>query len=643
MSVSISIDVFGEREAVSSGFGQANQLFEPCGASSLEVYAGIEAFHCGVDCGVDGEFVAAGVNAEFEIAGQTEVIDRIGDGGNIKSEFVLELFEISLIVDALIKTATEFGRNGLDWDAFVGNGGKNDEKFEGSLCAVRLVHRYLGDEVSFFSGVHDDAIDFSGLLHCGEVLLRGFSQKVGRDAEGFRESLERNGGEEFGMAIHELIDFVGRGGLADEVRYIDGVEIAGGDEASDCLRVDVIGIAKIRMVPAQGFDCRIGSLANSRGFRADDRMFAVGLVPDWRYVDTFLLSHDAGAKLSFCLVREAVACSDRILTQSKTFAIHVAPWKSGSTSEARTQSSLFLRGQTTSIHDVRQSMRNRVSRLRLIRIFSGGSLSIKQTSQLKARNGSRMPSKKHDSVNSHRTMQVVDHVRVLIENGTLKPGDKIPPERELARSLKISRASLRTGIGHLAAMGVMKIRHGVGTFVEDGPPDFGKASLSLMGALHGFQSWQMFEARLILEGALAALAAERGKEEHHAVMAEEVAEMFASLNSPSEYLIHDVLFHRIIAKASGNPILAAIMETVTSTMYDVRRKTVERSTDLRESAEMHRKIYRAIRSRNSEEARKLMIQHLRMAQTSQGMEVPADKKAPDNAPRKKRGKLAVKS
>jgi GntR family transcriptional repressor for pyruvate dehydrogenase complex len=254
-----------------------------------------------------------------------------------------------------------------------------------------------------------------------------------------------------------------------------------------------------------------------------------------------------------------------------------------------------------------------------------------------------MPSKKHASVNSHRTMQVVDHVRVLIENGTLKPGDKIPPERELARSLKISRASLRTGIGHLAAMGVMKIRHGVGTFVEDGPPDFGKASLSLMGALHGFQSWQMFEARLILEGALAALAAERGKAEHHAVMAEEVAEMFASLNSPSEYLIHDVLFHRIIAKASGNPILAAIMETVTSTMYDVRRKTVERSTDLRESAEMHRKIYRAIRSRNPEEARKLMIQHLRMAQTSQGMEVPADKKAPDNAPRKKRGKLAVKS
>jgi len=224
-------------------------------------------------------------------------------------------------------------------------------------------------------------------------------------------------------------------------------------------------------------------------------------------------------------------------------------------------------------------------------------------------------------------MQVVNHVRSLIENGTLQPGDKLPPERELARDLKISRASLRTGIGYLAAMGVMKIRHGVGTFVADGPPDLGKASLSFMGALHGFQSWQMFEARIILESSLAALAAERGKEEHHAALAEEVAEMFAAIENPTEYLIHDVLFHRIIAQASGNPILAAIMETVTSSMYDKRRKTVERAIDLRESAEMHREIYRAMRARKPADARRLMEQHLRMAQTAQGMERPGDKRA----------------
>jgi len=81
-----------------------------------------------------------------------------------------------------------------------------------------------------------------------------------------------------------------------------------------------------------------------------------------------------------------------------------------------------------------------------------------------------------DQPDTHRTQQVVDHIRSLIENGTLQPGDKIPPEREFARTLKISRASLRTGIGYLAAMGVMKVKHGVGTFIADGPAEFGKAS-----------------------------------------------------------------------------------------------------------------------------------------------------------------------
>jgi len=240
-------------------------------------------------------------------------------------------------------------------------------------------------------------------------------------------------------------------------------------------------------------------------------------------------------------------------------------------------------------------------------------------------------------VDTHRTMDVVNHIRRLIESGTLKPGDKLPPEREFAGSLKISRASLRTGIGYLAAMGVMKVRHGVGTFVADGPPEFAKAYLSFMGALHGFQASQMWEARLILEGNLAAFAAERGNEEHHAALAEEVAEMFAAVGNPTEYLIHDVLFHRIISRASGNPILASLMETITSALYDRRRRTVERSTDLRESAEMHREIYRAIRARKPVEARSLMDRHLRMAEAAQDMEDSSGRKRAQVNGRHKKG------
>jgi GntR family transcriptional repressor for pyruvate dehydrogenase complex len=233
-----------------------------------------------------------------------------------------------------------------------------------------------------------------------------------------------------------------------------------------------------------------------------------------------------------------------------------------------------------------------------------------------------MQAHKARNLDGQLTSQVVDFIRSKIEDGTLKPGDRIPPEREFAKELRISRASLRMGIGYLAAMGVMKVRHGVGTFVADGPAEFGKSSLGLLGALHGFKPWQMFEVRNLLETSLAALAAERGNDGHFTVLAEEVAEMYAAIDDPAEYLIHDVRFHRTIAQASGNPILAALMETVSTALYEERRKTAERARDRKISVEAHREIYRAIRTGNVIEARSAMERHLRSAEDEQATEQP---------------------
>lgn len=106
--------------------------------------------------------------------------------------------------------------------------------------------------------------------------------------------------------------------------------------------------------------------------------------------------------------------------------------------------------------------------------------------------------------------------------------------------------------------------------------------------------------------------------------------------SPQTRLANVKLLHRIISQASGNPILAALMETVTSSMYDRRSKTVGRSIDLRESAEMHREIFRAIRARNPQEARRLMEQHLRLAQIAQDMERPSPRTATKGSAQPKR-------
>lgn len=216
--------------------------------------------------------------------------------------------------------------------------------------------------------------------------------------------------------------------------------------------------------------------------------------------------------------------------------------------------------------------------------------------------------------------QVVRHVALLIERGELRPGDRLSPERELARALGVSRPTVRAGLHALAAMGVTESRQGAGTFITEGPPRLGAGPLSFLAALHGFTRDEIFEARKVLEVGAAGLAAERGLTDRLAPMAEEVTGMFASLTEPQTFLVHDVRFHRAVAAAGGNPVLLALVEMVSSLVYETRRRTVERAHDLKESAEMHRRIYQAIRDKNSDRAREEMARHLDLARMAQASE-----------------------
>jgi GntR family transcriptional regulator, transcriptional repressor for pyruvate dehydrogenase complex len=216
--------------------------------------------------------------------------------------------------------------------------------------------------------------------------------------------------------------------------------------------------------------------------------------------------------------------------------------------------------------------------------------------------------------------QVVHHVALLIERGELRPGDRLPPERELALELGVSRPTVRAGLHALAAMGVTESRQGAGTFITGGPPRLGAGPLSFLAALHGFSRDQIFEARKILEVGAAGLAAELGLSDRLAPMAEEVTGMFANLSEPQTFLLHDIRFHRAVAGAAGNPVLLALVEMVSSLVWEQRRLTVERAHDLKESAEMHRRIYQAIRDRDPERARMEMTKHLDLARQAQASE-----------------------
>jgi GntR family transcriptional repressor for pyruvate dehydrogenase complex len=230
-----------------------------------------------------------------------------------------------------------------------------------------------------------------------------------------------------------------------------------------------------------------------------------------------------------------------------------------------------------------------------------------------------MPSKPETAAGADQqvAMDVVEHIREQLQSGTLKAGDKLPPEREFAHALGVSRSSLRSGIGYLAAMGLLQVRHGVGAFISETPTQFGAASLPFLDALHGIEMSQLFEARRVLEGHLAELAAARSSERHLAQMAEELEEMDATVNAPQDYLIHDVRFHRIIAQAAGNSILAAIMESLTGALYAERSANAERTTDLKVTTAFHRAIYRAIRAGNARSAHAAMERHLQVAEKPQ--------------------------
>src|SRR3989475_2081764 len=234
----------------------------------------------------------------------------------------------------------------------------------------------------------------------------------------------------------------------------------------------------------------------------------------------------------------------------------------------------------------------------------------------------------HDTGDS--AAAVVTHVRRLIDHGALGPGARLPPERDLAQQIGVSRPTVRAGLRTLAALGVVRSRRGSGTYIPEGPPTLGSEALSFLAALHKFTADDVYEARRILEVGAAGLAAERATPDQLATLADEVAGLFASLNERHAFLVHDINFHRGVAAASRNPIVASLVEMVSALYYERRRMTAARAVDrdLRDAADAHRQIYQAIRARDVERARRAMHDHLIRARSYQAKEASGEQSSP---------------
>jgi GntR family transcriptional repressor for pyruvate dehydrogenase complex len=162
---------------------------------------------------------------------------------------------------------------------------------------------------------------------------------------------------------------------------------------------------------------------------------------------------------------------------------------------------------------------------------------------------------------------IIEQVITQIKEGYLKTGDKLPSERQLINMLGVSRSSVREALQALAAMNLVVVRPGEGTFVQEPNPSFGVDMdiETLSGELQREMRHHLNQARLTLELGIASLAADKvtettGKNIHQAYEAYQKANESFDIDVDS-WSVHDQV-HLAIAEATGNPILVQILSTL---------------------------------------------------------------------------------
>jgi len=207
------------------------------------------------------------------------------------------------------------------------------------------------------------------------------------------------------------------------------------------------------------------------------------------------------------------------------------------------------------------------------------------------------------------TEHLVRQMKTWVLRGLVQPGERLPPERELAAMLSVSRASVRQALKVLQVMGVLEVRQGSGNYLTDAATRILRQPTDLLIPLRGLSFAELFESRRAVEGEAAACAATRASELDHHKIARELEQMRQHLQDPSGYFRHDVAFHRQIALASGNSVFVWFLELASKVMAEAWLARAKEGHQERTFAE-HRAIHEAIERRDPEQAREAMLRHL---------------------------------
>lgn len=216
------------------------------------------------------------------------------------------------------------------------------------------------------------------------------------------------------------------------------------------------------------------------------------------------------------------------------------------------------------------------------------------------------------------TEHVVQRIKDLLISGELEAGSRLPPERVLADRLKISRPSLRTALKALSVMGIIRARPGSGTYIADSIPEIFTEPMHFLTLINRTSTRELFEARQIIEGGLAELAAARASADDLESMGSEIAAMDRNRTAPEILIEHDMRFHQAMARAADNQLMTGVMDTLTRLLYHKRLQTVFHQHNVELAIEGHRRIFEAISAGDGPGAKQMLYAHL--AETVRGWE-----------------------
>jgi len=207
--------------------------------------------------------------------------------------------------------------------------------------------------------------------------------------------------------------------------------------------------------------------------------------------------------------------------------------------------------------------------------------------------------------------QIVQQIEDSVLNGSLKPGDQLPAERDLAQRLGVSRTAVREAVKALREKGLVEAYSGRGTFITDGTSQAARQSFDLMvkigqqeGAPH------LAELRLILEPGIAALAAARIQEPELVAMREAVAVMDRAQRDPGAFIEADLDFHLALAEAAANPLILSLIDSIVGLLREQRIKIFNVEGGPQRGQLHHKRILEAVERRDPEMARSAMRAHL---------------------------------